>query len=276
MNKREFEYILQNGESYLIEFKERVNNSLAREMTAFANASGGRIFLGVTDKGGTRGVEITNINNALHFIKQELRVAYEMTGTARRKEIYEIPLDAIREAVINAVVHRDYFLDGSHTVIEIFDDRVEIANPGGLPRGLSEKEFGKRAVRRNPLIASLLHRIDFVENMGTGINKIRTLIKKAGLPQPRFEFGDFYTVIFPRILVPADAKTPRKTPGKTPLQILEIISKQPTLTIPEIAKMIKKSDSATERAIRKLREANLVKRIGPAKGGHWEVPESTE
>ena len=60
MNKREFDYILQNGESYLVEFKEKVNSSLAREMTAFANASGGRIFLGVTDSGKARGIEITN------------------------------------------------------------------------------------------------------------------------------------------------------------------------------------------------------------------------
>lgn len=111
---------------------------------------------------------ITNIDNALHFIKQEMRVEYRMTGTAQRKEIYELPFDELGETVINAVVHRDYFLDGSHTVIEIFNDRVEISNPGGLPRGLSEKDFGKRAVRRNQLIASMLHRIDFVENMGTG------------------------------------------------------------------------------------------------------------
>jgi len=58
------------------------------------------------------------------------------------------------------------------------------------------------------------------------------------------------------------------------MQILEILSDQPTLTIPEIAKMINKSDSATERAIRKLREAGLIMRIGPAKGGYWQVIDS--
>jgi predicted HTH transcriptional regulator len=76
-----------------------------------------------------------------------------------------------------------------------------------------------------------------------------------------------------------EEKTPGKTPGKTlgktlgktPLQILKILSDQPILTISEIAKMIKKSDSATERAIRKLREADLIKRIGPAKGGYWKI-----
>jgi len=141
---------------------------------------------------------ISNIENALHFIKQELRVRYEMTGTARRKEVYELPLDALREAVINAVIHRDYLQTGSHTVVEIFDDRIEISNPGGLPKGLTPAEFGKKAVRRNPLIASLLHRVDFVENMGTGINKIRTLLKAANAPEAVFEFGSFYTVRFPR------------------------------------------------------------------------------
>lgn len=158
------------------------------------------------------------------------------------------------------------------------DNRVEISNPGGLPRGLSEKDFGKRAVRRNQIIASLLHRIDFVENMGTGINKIRAMLKSTGLPPPRFEFGDFYTVIFLRdqyVSQPAE-KSSGKTTGKTSLQILKIISEQPTLTIPEIAKMIKKSDSAAERAVRKLREADLVKRIGPAKGGYWLVVKSEE
>ena len=105
--------------------------------------------------------------------------------------------------------------------------------------------------------------------MGTGINKIRTLLKAAGLPAPHFEFGDFYTIVFYRKqYIP---KVEEKTPGKTPMQILEILSVQPTLTIPEIAKMIKKSDSATGRAIRKLREAGLIIRIGPAKSGYWQV-----
>ena len=88
---------------------------------------------------------VSNIENALHFIKQELRVKYEMTGTAQRKEVYEFPLDAIREAVINAVVHCDYFLTGSHTTIDIFNDRIKISSPGGLPKGLDEKKFWKES-----------------------------------------------------------------------------------------------------------------------------------
>lgn len=219
---------------------------------------------------------ITNIDNALHFIKQELRVAYEMTGTARRKEIYELPLDAIREAVINAVVHRDYFLSGSHTVIEIFDDRIEISNPGGLPKGLSEKEFGKRAVRRNQIIASMLHRIDFVENMGTGINKIRSLLKEAGIAPPQFEFGNFYTITFPRIknkpltVEKSSEKTVEKTVGK----ILHAIKNNPRITQNDLSKITGLSIRGIEWNLAKLKEEGKIKRIGPAKGGYWEVIDS--
>jgi predicted HTH transcriptional regulator len=79
---------------------------------------------------------------------------------------------ALREAVVNAVCHRDYFEQGAQMMVEIFDDRVEIHNPGGLPRGLPEKDFGKRSVCRNPNIAALLLRCDYIEKMGTGIERI--------------------------------------------------------------------------------------------------------
>lgn len=213
---------------------------------------------------------ISNIENALHFVKQELRVKYEMTGTARRREVYELPLDAIREAIINAVVHRDYLLYGSHTVIEIFDDRIEISNPGGLPRGLTPKEFGKKAVRRNQLIASLLHRIDFVENMGTGINKIKTLLKECGAPSPRFEFSDFFTIIFPRINKNSQIKL-EKTSGKTSGEIIKEIENNPYISIPELATYIGLTERSIERNINKLKKDGVIERVGPAKGGYWRI-----
>lgn len=90
-------------------------------------------------------------------------------------------------------------------------------------------------------------------------------------PDYNYEFAGLMITFQTDIKEKMWVETPGKTPGKTPMQILEILIDDPTLTIPEIAKMIKKSDSATERAIRKLREANLIKRIGPAIGGYWEV-----
>lgn len=139
---------------------------------------------------------ISNIDGAMNFLKRYIAVKYEMTGTPRRREIPEIPYDALREAIINAVAHRDYFEKGSNVMVEMFDDRIEITNFGGLPKGLKPQDFGKKSVLRNPNIADLLHRVEYIEKMGTGINKIRKLVSDAGLPPVEFEFGNFFTVIF--------------------------------------------------------------------------------
>ena len=72
------------------------------------------------------------------------------------------PDTALREAMVNAVCHRDYLEEGAQVTVEIFDDRVEIYYPGGLPKGLKPEEFGTRSVCRNPLIASLLLRCDYI------------------------------------------------------------------------------------------------------------------
>jgi ATP-dependent DNA helicase RecG len=97
------------------------------------------------------------------------------------------------------VAHRDYFEKGSNVMVEMFDDRIEITNFGGLPKGLKQEDFGKRSVLRNPNIADLLHRISYIEKMGTGISKIRRLVKEAGLPPVKFEFDTFFTVTFKRL-----------------------------------------------------------------------------
>lgn len=143
---------------------------------------------------------IFNINSAMNFLKQHIPVRYKMTGSLQRQEIPEIPYDALREAIINAVAHRDYFEKGSNVMVEMFDDRVEITNFGGLPRSLNPKDFGKKSVLRNPNIANLLHRINYIEKMGTGISKIRRLVKEAGLPPVKFVFNTFFTTVFKRLV----------------------------------------------------------------------------
>lgn len=78
------------------------------------------------------------------------------------------------------------------------NDRIEISNPGGLVRGLSPEDFGTKSILRNPTIATLLHRSRYVEKLGTGIAKMRSLLRKAKLPLPRFSFNTFFTVTFTR------------------------------------------------------------------------------
>jgi ATP-dependent DNA helicase RecG len=149
---------------------------------------------------------LENIDNAMTFLKRNLRLRYAIRDV-QREEIYELPLDALREAVVNAVCHRDYFEIGARVMIEIFDDRVEITNPGGVPKGITADNFGTISVARNPTIASLLHRVQYIERMGTGIQRITLAAENAGIAKPLFELHKFFKVTFIK-------PQPGKNPGR--------------------------------------------------------------
>ncbi|MBI2136386.1 hypothetical protein HYU06_04905 [Candidatus Woesearchaeota archaeon] len=112
---------------------------------------------------------ISNYENAIKFLFRNLRLEYKIETAGPREEILEIPEDALREAVVNAMVHRDYNEKGANIQIDIFDDRVEISNPGGLVSAIKKKEFGKKSISRNPLLFSLFKSVDLVEKVGSGI-----------------------------------------------------------------------------------------------------------
>lgn len=141
---------------------------------------------------------ITNIDDTITFLKRHLKVSYEITEL-QRKEKLEIPEVVLREAVVNAVAHRDYFEKGANVMIEVFDNRVEITNPGGLPKGLKPEDFGKRTLARNPLIAALLNRARYIEKLGTGIERMRQEMQRAALPAPEFNYDYFFTITLKRI-----------------------------------------------------------------------------
>ena len=143
---------------------------------------------------------ISNIDEAIAFLKRHLNLSYEIK-TKKRVEKLEIPEVVLREAIVNAVAHRDYFEKGATVMIEVFDNRLEISSPGGLPKGLKEEDFGKRTLARNPLVAALLHRAGYIEKLGTGIPRIRQSMLQAGLPEPDFKFDSFFTVVLKRQIV---------------------------------------------------------------------------
>jgi len=229
----------------------------------------------IYDRNDVRDDLLTQFNGAVAFLKKHLNVRSEIRGFDRF-DIYEIPLDALREAVVNAIVHRNYAIKGTSIYVRIFDDRVEIENPGGLPGGITKRDFGKSSVRRNPIIADLFHRMGKVERMGSGIERMRELMRDAGLKEPVFEMDDFFRVTFyrdPRYSLKADRlgeKLGEKL-GENEKGILELIAKNRFATIPELSKMLGISTTAVENNLAKLKAKKILKRIGPAKGGHWEI-----
>lgn len=105
-------------------------------------------------------------------------------------------MKALREAITNAVMHRDWFVEGANVFVELYTDRIEVISPGGLPKGMTLADLGRKSIRRNALIADLLHRIEFIEKAGTGIRRIRDEIREQGCPEPEFETNGFFTAIF--------------------------------------------------------------------------------
>ncbi len=149
----------------------------------------------ILDKKDFTGNLVDNIENAMLFVKRHTNVALKIERLQHEK-ITDYPEVALREAIINAVCHRDYFDKRANVVVEVFEDRVVITNPGGLPSGLSPEEFGTKSVARNPLLASLLHRIDYIEKVGTGIERIRRAVATHLGCTLDIHYDDFYTVTF--------------------------------------------------------------------------------
>ncbi|MCK5096537.1 MAG: winged helix-turn-helix transcriptional regulator [Desulfobacteraceae bacterium] len=178
----------------------------------------------------------------------------------QREEIPEIPEVALREVIINAACHRDYFQKGANVMVEVFDDRVEITNPGGLPSDLRPEEFGTKSVVRNPVIASLLLRADYIERLGTGINRIKNAVKEFGKGDVTFSFTSFFTVIFSRLF-----NNKIKTVEETVEKILCAIKANPKVTQKQLAEKTGLTPRGIEWNLKKLKKKALIKRIGPTK-----------
>ena len=130
-----------------------------------------------------------------------------------RDERLELPESALREALVNAIAHRDY-RSTANVQAYIFQDRVEIVTPGGLPAGMREEDLGSRSVPRNPLLFSMLYRMRLVEQIGSGIRRIHDACREHGTAEPIIEVSpDWVTVTFPRSVA---AATPHVALHETP------------------------------------------------------------
>ncbi len=109
-----------------------------------------------------------------------------------RKEIWDYPLTAIREALFNAIIHRDYFKSNIQIQIKIFDDFIWFYNPGILPEGLTvEKLNGVHpSITRNPLIMNVFYLAGFVEEYGSGFERIKNAFKEQDLPDPEISIDN--------------------------------------------------------------------------------------
>jgi len=195
----------------------------------------------ILDRKDFAGGLVSDIEESLRFIERNTRIGYRIEKL-RREDVPEYPMRALREAITNAVMHRDYFEVGANVFVEIYADRVEISNPGGLPKGLTREELGTRSVRRNPLIADLLHRIALIEKAGTGIRRMIEDAKKHKCPEPKFKVDGFFTTTFwPNVEIArkiTQQVTPQVTLQATPQVIAVLESARTARTRGELQKAV--------------------------------------
>ncbi|MBL7076755.1 MAG: putative DNA binding domain-containing protein [Kiritimatiellae bacterium] len=171
------------------------------------------------------GSALYQINETMDFIQKHINVRFEITGEKpQRDTIWDYPLDALREAVTNAICHRDY-ASSSDIQIKVFDDSIRIWNPGVLAYDLSFEQLRKGTYSshpRNKLIAQIFYDLEIIERYGSGIGRIDNACKEAGLPLPKIENqGGGFTVIFSKAATatPLGEEPSIQSPTQSPTQL---------------------------------------------------------
>jgi ATP-dependent DNA helicase RecG len=219
----------------------------------------------------------TNYDNAMNYLVSHLDTEYIIRGGPREERL-ELPENALREAIINAIAHRDY-RSPANIQVYIFKDRVEIVNPGGLVPGLKLEELGKRSLPRNLLLFDLMHRIDMVEKIGSGFFRMRRALDAYGMGEPILDInGNWFSITFNRTglekgFESSMEKTADSHINLTELQreILNRIKDNVHITYSEMETALKKDRTTIIRSVKQLRNMNLIERIGSDKAGHWRV-----
>ena len=231
------------------------------------------------------GTLFEQIENAYNFTLSHINLGAKIEGL-HRKDVYEIPPAAIRELIVNAVMHRNYLIN-STIQISIFDDRLEIQSPGGLYGGLTFKNMLEGSSRiRNEIIADIFLKAKFVEKWGTGILRVGELCRSANLEEPSYEIDEtsFRVTIKRKALRNVPVNVPVNVPANVPVNVpvnknlnetermvLQHIVEQNNLTAKKMAEMMNVNEKTVKRAIAKLKEYGMIQRIGSDKSGYWSV-----
>lgn len=227
------------------------------------------------------------IEEAYEFVLKHINLGAKISGLVRT-DAYELPTEAIREAIVNATTHRN-FLDRACVQVAVYEDRVEVTSPGMLYGGLTIEQIKKGGSKiRNRCIAEVFSRMKIIESWGTGIKRMFSSCKEYGIREPELlEIGDSFRVNLcrpsynaisqsvpksaPESIPESAPKSVLKNLNKTQQKIVDIILKDPKVTQAEIAEQLNISISAVKKSMKEIVNAGILVRVGANKGGYWEV-----
>ncbi|NNJ12004.1 hypothetical protein EKD04_016855 [Chloroflexales bacterium ZM16-3] len=234
----------------------------------YADSLGVRSYV---DRRNLRGTLPELIIQAGHFLKQFIRVGATIRGFFREDEP-EYPYEALREAVVNAIVHRDYSRIGETVRVFIYDDRVEVRSPGGLLPGISLDELVAmrvRSVPRNPVLAGYLRDIPgYMERIGSGIRFMVSEMRRMELPDPEFTDHQDVVVTF------RNGARIEEQPGLTERQRigLRIVREQGSISTPEYCAATGAPERTGLRDLQSLVAKGLLVVRGKKRGQRFYLP----
>jgi len=220
------------------------------------------------------------------YLKEKMNWKVEF-GRLEREEIPEVPLAALREALINSICHRDYTAPESN-YIAVYKDRIEIDNPGTFPEGMDPEDFifkDEQSVLRNPLIADILYRTKDIEKWGSGLKRIFEECRETGVKVEFEKLKTGFRVVFHRReefvkLTSTEeirkkfgisSEIVRNKYGENAERMFKIILENPRATSEEMALKLGISRRGIEKISAKLKEEGIIRRSGSRKSGYWEI-----
>ena len=245
--------------------------------------SGGQVD--ALDSAEYSGSLIILLNEGMSFVKRNMKTIWKKTPDSRI-EMPDYCERSVFEALVNALIHRDYLINGSEVHVDMFDDRLLIYSPGGMPDGtqIQGRDIDDiPSTRRNPVLADIFARLGYMERQGSGLSKIRTAYENAANYQPGLEptFRSNrveFTVKLPNLNFKASSNEALNEAINEALtdnqkMLLDILRNDPTITQKEIIERVSLSRSTVQRMIKELSELGRLERIGSKKTGSWIVKE---
>lgn len=215
---------------------------------------------------------IDQVDKALGFVLEHTPMKVYLVGKPEREERYEYPPDAIREAIVNAICHRDYESIGN-IQIRVFDDRIEVWNPGLLPEPLTLEDLKRKhkSIPRNPLVAKCFFLIKFIEQWGTGTNDMIDMCSDWKLPDPLFEYvtGDF--VVTFRKTKYTEEFLEKKEMNERQIKAIEYLKGNKKITRQKYASLFGCSIRTAFNDIQHLVDKGLLQRKGKGRYTYYEL-----
>lgn len=228
----------------------------------------------ILDKKDFKGSPIDQIEKAITFIMDSVSVrtiynAYAGLSPGQSAEVPDIPYIAIREAVINAIAHRDYNYDSSHIYIHMHPGYIEVENPGGLYHGLTIDNLQKRSVRRNRIIADLLGRGKkrYIEQVGSGFDKMHRSLEENQNPPLEVSATNFFNIRFYRRVEDEALLTLTGRQRK----LYQFLNTKNNITKRDAALLLDVSEDTILRDLNVLIDKGLIVRKGTGKATFYEV-----